>query len=138
MLSDYAVDVWFLYGSFSYGLESSVCAFSSHSLTLDVVLEGSDAAEDVSSFLETLVENPRGLVRSELCLYPPMAQDPIRLYTEVSPALTPSSGGVSVRLRFSHLAALTPHDNNAWQHLVTDVWPGLLPGGSSNSGRGLF
>lgn len=143
MLSEYAVDVWFLFGSFSYGLESRVCAYAPHSLTLEVALDAADSADDVASFLETLVENPRGLVRSELCIYGPSAQEPVRLFTDVSPTLTstaspaPSSGRpptsehessspLSVRLRFSHLAALTPVDDDAWQTLLTSEWPRVL------------
>jgi hypothetical protein len=146
MLSEYSVDVWFLYGSFSYGLESRVCAYASQALTLEVALEGTDSADDVASFLESLVENPRGLVRSEICIYGPTSEEPVRLYTDVSPTLTsvfgPSSGlgksvvaeheatPTSVRLRFTHVAALTPSDNDAWQVLLTSVWPRFLAGGS--------
>ena len=139
-LSDYGVDVWFLYGSFTYGLESRVCSYTAQSLTLEVILDADDSLDDVAAFLETLVDNPRGLVRSELCVYAPRESEPVRVFTEVAPTLaslqpplqTPGAVRTSspptartVRLRFSHLCAPTPEGDHAWQELVTKVWPRL-------------
>ncbi len=116
-LSEYSVDVWFLYGSFTYGLETRVHSLSGQSLTLEVELGEADTPEDVSRFLETLIENPRGLLRSEICLYGPDEDEPIRLYTEVSPTFTQIETH-SLRLRFSHVSGLTPRDSGHWHELL--------------------
>jgi|GEM_PF-4996010 len=143
MLSGYSVDVWFLYGSFTYGLETRVCSYSTDALVLEVVLEvcgaGPDAvpqgASDVQAFLESLLDNPRGLVRTELAVYGPEDDEtPVRLQTEVVPRFAPVgplflNGSADVnapaRLRFTHIAGLTQDDGAAWHDLVTRIWPRL-------------
>lgn len=139
MLSGYSVDVWFLYGSFTYGLETRVCSYSTDALVVEVC--GADAAvapqgaSDVQAFLESLLENPRGLVRTELAVYGPEDDEaPVRLQTEVVPRFAPvgplflngsPDANAPARLRFTHVAGLTREDGAAWLDLVTRIWPRL-------------
>jgi hypothetical protein len=104
-ICEYSVDVWFLYGSFSHGLEARVCTYGAAMLTLDVSLQKGDSELEVANFLDSVLDDPRGLLRTELRVYGPEDDDPsggeamprtplepVRLYTEVAPGWALASG----------------------------------------------
>lgn len=121
-----SIDVWFIFGSFVYGLEARPRAYSETELHVVPVLPDSEAERsELSSFLDTLTRDPRGLLRSELRIYSAglaiSVDTPVRLFTEAAPVLAENELGEPV-LEFRHLQGLTPPDTQMWLHLAREVW----------------
>src|SRR3989338_7573720 len=91
---DFSVDIWFCYGSFSYGIESSIQSWENDSLLLAVQSKSREETLGLESFVESIVEKPKGLIRIELRIFGPekifrlhKINVPIFLYTDVVPKL---------------------------------------------------
>jgi hypothetical protein len=91
---DFSVDIWFCYGSFSYGMESNIYSWENNSLLLAVQSKSIEEALKLESFVESIVDKPKGLIRIELRVFGPekifkqhRLSSPIFLYTDVMPKL---------------------------------------------------
>ena len=141
-LADFQIDIWFLYGSFAYGVESVLSYFGPDALGVNVLgTNDAEQKQDVSAFLDDLTENPKGLLRTELRIYGPEGhavagqaglgfahpvQFPVTLVTERVPASVEAPMG-HLQLRFEELRALTAPDQAQFALLVAQVWPKLFP-----------
>ena len=132
-LADFQIDIWFLYGSFAYGVESVLFSFSSDSVHVNVLNTDTEAQAETFAFLDDLTENPKGLLRTELRIYGPedlaslrQVPFPVTLYTERVPTTFEAGAGI-LQLRFDELRALTVADHSHFDHLVEQVWSKVQP-----------
>lgn len=140
MLSHFETDVWLLFGSFAYGLEGRILSFGADELTLLIRTPSPEEEnEDLVGFLETLFEDPAGLLRTEIRIYPeaesaasmlvhtelPEVEFPVTVMTEVAPVEARIRLGDPV-LRLVRLQALSEADARAWGSLVQGLWPRML------------
>ena len=136
------INVWFLFGSFTYGLEAHILA-PPHlgSLIVDFWPERSaPELEKVSEFIELMIdEAPKGLVSFHVDFYEPEGTETwMRLSTSVVPRLVgteksvfrePSGASTEAwlrgngelsqrdtpRLRVEGMQGLTPEDEKLWE-----------------------
>lgn len=136
-LSDYEIDVWFLYGSFAYGAEASVRGYAAGELVLAMRGEAGGDAAETEAFFDQLIQDPKGLIRCEIRVFAPAGTARaaglpdargtgalVTLSTVVAPSGIPGPGE-GVLLRFSHLAPSTAADRSAWLELTSRIWPRL-------------
>jgi len=124
---DFSVDIWFCYGSFSYGMESRIYDYQQGSLFLAVQTKTQEEIRHVESFLESVIEKPKGLIRIELRVYGPdvlfrrlRIQNPIFLCTDETPYLTPRQEG-SLVLRFIEPQGISAANTKNWAVLVQSL-----------------
>lgn len=128
MVPGFSVDVWFLYGSFAYGLEAGVVDYGPGTLKLVLLeAESTQTAADLSAFLESVTEHPRGLMRSELRIYGPRSLHqqaglgwPVTVGTELAPVLESPC-----QLTFVNLRGVTEANEQHWHTLTHAIWPRL-------------
>ena len=121
-ISQYNMDVWLIYGSFSYGLETAVWRMEENAVILEVTAEHCDSFEEVCNLLDSITETPKGLVRSILRLYVGEETTPLMsLSTDLSPILLPDRSNSQFKLKFSNIQGITPKDAECWQSMLTTV-----------------
>ncbi|NBX16523.1 MAG: hypothetical protein EBR09_04075 [Proteobacteria bacterium] len=136
--SHFSVDLWFIFGSFCYGAEARLSSCRSDSLTVSISSATQQTISEVASFLESINEKAKALIRTEVRLFvngnPDAPADDwadelvATLMTELKPRVTQGTNGQPEPLLIVELAdirGLTPNDQNAWNNLVADIWPRL-------------
>ncbi len=127
LLEKLSADVWFVFGSFVYGLEGSVSACSPDGVEIHLQSAAHEDAQGLSQFLEEVVINSRRLLKTQICFYDTgsvgsSSEDLcISLFTEVCPAFC--AGEPSGHLVLSGLRGVTDDDFQMWQKLVAGTWP---------------
>lgn len=124
-MKHHPVDVWLVYGSFSYGFEGAVEAYARTSLHVSVRVAERTDLEQVVRFLQTVTADPRGLLRTEVRIFLPEdkpAPDgvhfPVCLFTDLAPTSVP---GEHPLLRLLDLRGVTEADERAWERLLDGV-----------------
>jgi hypothetical protein len=124
LLEKLSADIWFLFGSFAYGFEGRVVACQGDSLELEIASPETESAHGVGLFLEDLVTNGRGLVKSQLTLF---CEDnslelgeacEVCLFTDILP--TARANAPLGLILFSGVRGVTPRDSAMWQKLVAE------------------
>ena len=113
------VNVWFLYGSFSYGLECQVLAPPDFGhLVIDLSANSPLGDTDrIADFLELMIdEAPKGLVSFHVSFFQNGSDKPLfRLSTPFVPRLQISRQTLRPQLHTEGLTGLTPEDENLWK-----------------------
>jgi hypothetical protein len=129
MLIDFCVDIWFCYGSFSYGFESDIFEFSEDELQLSLHADCLEHTEHLTSFFEQLVEKSKGLLRVELRVYGPEKilkhhniSVPVYLFTDIIPKKISYPDKKSLVLKFSSLKGISPSNAENWHKIVCQIW----------------
>ncbi|MBX9704119.1 MAG: hypothetical protein K2X39_08190 [Silvanigrellaceae bacterium] len=128
MMIEYNVDIWLLFGSFAYALESKVFSWSETELTLAVQTKNKDEIDGIEDFLSAIMKKPKGLLRVELRVYGPPREltrygikTPLYMYTEMIPKSYPRSAH-SPLIGFSNVKGISPSDEQQWFKLVRQIW----------------
>lgn len=134
-MTSFSVDIWFVFGSFVYGLEGQMIQYSERSI--DVMLSGGAENErrELAEFFAELSENPKGLVKTEVRIFPAPDGTPRVAFTEGCEAISlvtqvvpqpirgDSQGGDTPCLRLIELEGLSQPDQSGWSSLVRGIWP---------------
>jgi hypothetical protein len=136
--SHFSVDLWFIFGSFCYGAEARLSSCRSDSLTVGISSATQQTISELASFLESINEKAKALIRTEVRLFvngnPDAPADDwadelvATLMTELKPRVTQGTSGQPEPLlivELTDIRGLTPNDQNAWNNLVADIWPRL-------------
>lgn len=128
MLQEFCVDIWFCYGSFSYGFESVIHAYGEDELALTLQTQNTEQSEQIENFFEQVVEKPKGLLRVELRVFGPEKvlkkhniQGPIYLFTDIVPKQLASDGKPPL-LKFVSVKGISPANTESWNKLVRQIW----------------
>lgn len=125
--NDFHVDLWFCYGSFFYGLESHLYSCEQNQVTVFLPNSGTDEDQEVSKFLDLILEKPKGLLRVELRVYLPESflkkfkmSSPLYLFTDIVPQ-TVEKENVSNMLLCSSIQGISPSNSENWLKLVRQI-----------------
>ncbi|BBH53640.1 hypothetical protein [Fluviispira sanaruensis] len=128
MLQEFCVDIWFCYGSFSYGFESEIHDFGENELALSLQTQNEEQGAQIDSFFEQVVDKPKGLLRVELRVYGPekvfkrhKISGPVHLFTDIVPKQIPYEGK-SPLLKFVSVKGISPTNTEYWHKLVRQIW----------------
>lgn len=118
------VDIWLVFGSFSYGFEGIVDGFQIGGLSVRAVSSGKGDLESITRFLATITSKPRGLLRTEARVflddnYPislPVEAFPLCLFTDMVPV-----GVQDNSFRLLDLRGTTDRDQVNWHVLLTQM-----------------
>lgn len=124
LFSEFSVDIWFCYGSFSYGFESKIHSWKEDVLFLELQSNHIDEARGLESFIDSIVEKPKGLLRIELRVFGPdrifkkyQMNNPIYLYTDVVPKRL-KKGELFPLLQFISVKGISPVNAENWIKLT--------------------
>ncbi|MGY3805002.1 hypothetical protein ACWNT8_13125 [Pigmentibacter ruber] len=128
MLPGFCVDIWFCYGSFSYGFESMIHDYGENELALCLQTNSEEQSDEIESFFEQVVDKPKGLLRVELRIYGPEKlfkrhniNGPVYLFTDMVPKQGPKFGGLPI-LKFFSIKGISPANSESWFKLVRQIW----------------
>lgn len=130
---DFSVDIWFCYGSFSYGMESHIYSWENDSLFLAINGKNAEESLSIESFMESILDKPRGLLRIELRIFGPdrifkqhRINNPIFLYTDMLPQLTKIEDSTLI-LQFISPRGVTATNTENWMHLLKSLFHSYRP-----------
>lgn len=110
-----------MYGSFSYGIESSIIQATLREIKVVTLKTESDV--EFQKFLQLISDNPKGLVRIELKIFEAQSETQIplcTLYTECAPEKIEHPDS---QLLLRAVQGLHATDQNSWENTVTRIWP---------------
>lgn len=123
------VDLWFCYGSFFYGLESFLHACEDNQVTLFLPNSDPEEVQELSNFLDMILEKPKGLLRVELRVYIPekflkkfKITSPVYLFTDIVPRAMEKIDS-SIILLCSSIQGISPSNSENWFKLVRQISP---------------
>jgi hypothetical protein len=130
MLSDlslekeFHIDLWFCYGSFFYGIESSLYSCDETQLTTFLPSLDAEEAQELSDFLDMILDKPKGLLRVELRVHIPekflkklKISSPVYLFTDIAPRILEKTDS-SLVLLFSSVQGISSSSSEAWIKVV--------------------
>ncbi len=133
MLSDFShdknfsVDLWFCYGSFFYGLESNLYSCEDNQIALFLPNSDLEETQELSNFLDMILEKPKGLLRVELRVYIPekllkkfKISSPLYLFTDIVPRVLEKIDS-SIILIFPSIQGISPSNSENWLKLVRQI-----------------
>lgn len=137
--SHFSVDVWFIFGSFCYGAEARIVACEHENLVLSINSASTAAVQELSSFFDSITEKAKALVRTEVRVFvnghpnSPAGDWADELLTTLMTELKPrpttvtssTEASPALQVELLDVRGLTPTDQDAWDNLVTQVWPQL-------------
>ena len=122
------VDVWFCYGSFFYGFESIIYDATTSSMKLIPKVEQPEEAADLYSFLESIIDKPKGLIKVELRVFCPEKikkkykfSNPVHLFTDIVPKIHGYELGLPI-IDFGLPRGLSYSCTDLWTQLLAGVW----------------
>lgn len=124
MKSEVLVDVWFQFGSVSYGLECALRSCNTFSASLSPLFESQKESASAKAFFDELVSTSQELRKIELRVFhenalsaPRNLEFPIVMHSENLPALSIHSE-MHWELKLVNLKALGSRDESNWTQFV--------------------
>jgi hypothetical protein len=121
------VDLWFCYGSFFYGIESTLFSCEENQISLFLPQSNQEETQELSDFIENILEKPKGLLRVELRVYLSekllkkfKISSPVYLFTDIVPR-THKRQDSSVVLHCSSIQGISPSNSENWLKLVRQI-----------------
>lgn len=129
MQGKFHVDIWLIYGSFSYGIEAQVLEVQRDSLGVAPLSQNFEESAGLRELFESVLKAPRNLRRVEARIFShPLADTvsfPVTLVTERLPSVVVEDGYVQL-VRVSGLRGQTPNDESNWIQLLDRTSKSLL------------
>ena len=124
---DFSVDLWFCYGSFFYGIESNLYSCEDNQVALFLPNSDPEETQELSNFLDLILDKPKGLLRVELRVYVPekilkkfKMSSPVYLFTDIVPRALEKIDS-SIVLLFSSIQGISPSNSENWLKLVRQI-----------------
>lgn len=124
---NFCVDLWFCYGSFFYGIESNLYSCEDNQIELFLPNSDPEETQELSKFLDMILDKPKGLLRVELRVYIPekilkkfKMTSPVYLFTDIVPR-TLQKIDSSIVLLFSSIQGISPSNSENWLKLVRQI-----------------
>ena len=121
------VDLWFCYGSFFYGIESNLYSCEDNQIALFLPHSDPEETQELSNFLDMILEKPKGLLRVELRVYIPekflkkfKMSSPVYLFTGIVPRALDKIDS-SIVLLCSSIQGISPSNSENWIKLVRQI-----------------
>jgi hypothetical protein len=130
------IDIWILYGSFYYALESTLEEACGHDfLTLKIKAQNDSSTlpgdDEASKFLTEILHKPKSIVRMDLKVFGPdeflmthenfqVSAYPLFLYSEELPDNLSLETGIPT-LKFRNLKSFLPGHLEAWEALIREI-----------------
>jgi len=121
------VDLWFCYGSFFYGIESNLYSCEDNQVALFLPSVDPEETQELSNFLDMILEKPKGLLRVELRVYIPekilrkfKMTSPVYLFTDIVPRALEKIDS-SIVLLCSSIQGISPSNSENWIKLVRQI-----------------
>ena len=107
MIDKISFDIWFLYGSFAYGVEGKPVYASQKAIDVQVLTDSESDARETIDLLRTLSTRSQGLLKTEIRVYSEGEDKPAHLFTQHCPALIKTE---PIMLRLIDVQGVTPVD----------------------------
>lgn len=121
------VDLWFCYGSFFYGLESHLYSCENNQVALHLSSNDPEETQELSNFLDMILEKPKGLLRVELRVYIPeklskklKITSPVYLFTDIVPRELEKIDS-SILLLCTSIQGISASNSENWNALVRQI-----------------
>ena len=118
------VDVWLCYGSFFYGFESFIYDAEERSIKIVPKINEEENPDDFASFMQAIIDKPKGLVKVELRLYcPPKVEkrfkfsNPLHLYSDAIPNISGHDCGMPI-VDFAFPKGMSSRCSDLWTSLL--------------------